>query len=150
MPQVDGVLQAGLERSRELVFRRGGAGLLFEFFGGLNREELLSRLDCEVFCLWQQLLVLLHLAQRLAVDRVEGAACEKHQVFLDVRATGLSGEAFANSLLDTHHIATMPGESFGQSAYGHIRVAMTVADDRFKEALQTLVDHAEKLAKQST
>lgn len=71
-------------------------------------------------------------------------------IMLDVRATGLSGEAFANSLLDTHHIATMPGESFGQSAYGHIRVAMTVADDRFKEALQTLVDHAEKLAKQST
>lgn len=70
-------------------------------------------------------------------------------IMLDVRATGLSGEDFANSLLDSHHIATMPGESFGQSAHGHIRVAMTVADDRFKEALQTLVDHAEKLAKQS-
>ncbi len=71
-------------------------------------------------------------------------------IMLDVRATGLSGEAFANSLLDAHHIATMPGESFGQSAHGHIRVAMTVADDLFRESLQTLVDHAEKPAKQST
>jgi arginine:pyruvate transaminase len=67
-------------------------------------------------------------------------------IMLDVRATGLSGEDFANSLLDAHHIATMPGESFGQSAHGHIRVAMTVGDARFKTALQTLVDHAEKLA----
>lgn len=67
-------------------------------------------------------------------------------IMLDVRATGLSGEDFANSLLDAHHIATMPGESFGQSAHGHIRVAMTVDDARFKTALQTLVDHAEKLA----
>ncbi|SMP12565.1 pyridoxal phosphate-dependent aminotransferase [Shimia sagamensis] len=67
-------------------------------------------------------------------------------IMLDVRATGLSGEAFANSLLDTHNIATMPGESFGHSAHGHIRVAMTVDDKRFKSALQTLVDHAEHLA----
>ncbi|MBO9405886.1 aminotransferase class I/II-fold pyridoxal phosphate-dependent enzyme [Shimia sp. R9_1] len=69
-------------------------------------------------------------------------------IMLDVRATGLSGEEFANSLLDTHHIATMPGESFGQSAHGHIRVAMTVADDRFETALRTLVAHAEKLSEQ--
>ncbi|MBO9396038.1 aminotransferase class I/II-fold pyridoxal phosphate-dependent enzyme [Shimia sp. R9_2] len=69
-------------------------------------------------------------------------------IMLDVRATGLSGEEFANSLLDTHHIATMPGESFGQSAHGHIRVAMTVADDRFEAALHTLVAHAEKLSEQ--
>ncbi|MBO9472410.1 pyridoxal phosphate-dependent aminotransferase [Shimia sp. R10_1] len=69
-------------------------------------------------------------------------------IMLDVRKTGLSGEDFANSLLDAHHIATMPGESFGQSAHGHIRVAMTVADDRFESALKTLVAHAEKLAEQ--
>ncbi|MBO9479249.1 aminotransferase class I/II-fold pyridoxal phosphate-dependent enzyme [Shimia sp. R11_0] len=67
-------------------------------------------------------------------------------IMLNVRATGLSGEEFANSLLDTHHIATMPGESFGTSAHGHIRVAMTVDDERFKQALQILVDHAEILA----
>lgn len=70
-------------------------------------------------------------------------------IMLDVRATGLSGEDFANSLLDAHHIATMPGESFGNSAHGHLRVAMTVEDTRFKTALETLVAHAEKLAGQA-
>ncbi len=66
-------------------------------------------------------------------------------LMLDIRATGLSGEGFATSLLDTHHIAVMPGESFGSSASGHIRVAMTVDDDRFSMALQTLVDHAARI-----
>lgn len=66
-------------------------------------------------------------------------------IMLDIRATGMSGEDFANSLLDTHHIAVMPGESFGQAAKGHIRVAMTVEDARFGAALTTVVAHAHTL-----
>lgn len=64
-------------------------------------------------------------------------------LMLDVRATGMTGEAFANALLDTHHIAVMPGESFGTAAAGHIRVAMTIDDVAFSEALKTLCDFAE-------
>jgi arginine:pyruvate transaminase len=63
-------------------------------------------------------------------------------LMLDIRATGLSGEAFAHALLDAHQIAVMPGESFGQAAAGHIRVAMTVADDRFIKALTVLLSFA--------
>lgn len=59
-------------------------------------------------------------------------------LMLDIRATGLSGEEFANALLDAHKIAVMPGESFGQAAAGHLRVAMTVEDEVFLEALETL------------
>ena len=61
---------------------------------------------------------------------------------LDITATGLTGEEFANQLLDTHFIATMPGESFGAAAAGHIRVAMTIDDDTYTSALQTLLDFA--------
>ncbi len=68
-------------------------------------------------------------------------------VMLDIRATGLSGEEFANRLLDEHLIAVMPGESFGQAAAGHIRVAMTIDDERFTKALETLRDFAISLAK---
>lgn len=68
-------------------------------------------------------------------------------LMLDIRATGLSGEAFANRLLDDHKIAVMPGESFGQSAAGHIRVAMTIDDERFAKALKSLCDLAHDLAK---
>ncbi|MDB2368960.1 pyridoxal phosphate-dependent aminotransferase [Octadecabacter sp.] len=65
---------------------------------------------------------------------------------LDIRTTGLSGINFANRLLDTHHIATMPGESFGVAAAGHIRVAMTIDDATYTSALQTLLKFAADLA----
>ena len=67
-------------------------------------------------------------------------------LMLDVRATGLSGEDFANALLDQHHIAVMPGESFGAAAAGHVRVAMTIEDTAFEAALRTLCSFAEQRA----
>ena len=60
-------------------------------------------------------------------------------MMLDIRATGLSGDVFAHILLDSRQIAVMPGESFGQSAAGHVRVAMTVNDDQFTQALGSLL-----------
>ncbi len=69
-------------------------------------------------------------------------------LMLDIRATGLSGVEFANRLLDERSIAVMPGESFGRAAAGHIRVAMTVADDAFAAALTTLLDFARHIARQ--
>jgi len=67
-------------------------------------------------------------------------------MMLDITATGLSGEAFAYSLLEHHKIAVMPGESFGAAAAGHIRVAMTIEDGAFKAAMATLCTHAQTLA----
>ena len=67
-------------------------------------------------------------------------------VMLDIRSTGLSGDDFANRLLEAHHIAVMPGESFGQAAAGHVRVAMTIDDDAFRAALLRLVNFANEIA----
>ncbi|WP_138923149.1 pyridoxal phosphate-dependent aminotransferase [Sulfitobacter sp. BSw21498] len=67
-------------------------------------------------------------------------------VMLDIRSTGMTGEEFAYALLEKHHIAVMPGESFGEAAAGHIRVAMTIENTRFAQALATLCDFAEALA----
>lgn len=67
-------------------------------------------------------------------------------LMLDIRATGLTGEGFANALLDTHAIAVMPGESFGTAAAGHIRVAMTIDDDSFETALKTICAFASEMA----
>ena len=64
-------------------------------------------------------------------------------LMVDLRKTGLSGEAFANRLLEDHHIAVMPGESFGHAAAGHIRVALTIDDARFAEAFRTLCAYAQ-------
>lgn len=70
--------------------------------------------------------------------RPEGAM----YLMLDIRDTGLTGNAFAEKLLDERHIAVMPGESFGRAAAGHIRVAMTIADEDFAKALEELVKFA--------
>jgi arginine:pyruvate transaminase len=69
---------------------------------------------------------------------------------LDIRATGLSGEAFALRLLEDHHVAVMPGESFGQAGAGHVRVALTVEDSRLEAALGQLRALAQDLAAPAT
>ena len=63
-------------------------------------------------------------------------------LMLDVRDTGLSGDQFANLLLDKKKIAVMPGESFGNAAAGHLRIAMTVADDIFRHSLTEIKEFA--------
>lgn len=67
-------------------------------------------------------------------------------VMLDIRPTRLTGEAFAERLLHEHLIAVMPGGSFGQATIGHIRVAMTVADDLYATALTRILTFAQDLA----
>jgi len=88
------------------------------------------------------------IAQRVlqGVNAVTAVPCDGAMyVMLDVRATGKSGEDFAYALLDAEHIAVMPGESFGQAAAGHVRVAMTLKDATFENALTRLVRFAETL-----
>ena len=81
-------------------------------------------------------------ANRLRPIPAQGAI----YLMLDIRATGLSGEAFALSLLEEERIAVMPGESFGEAAAGHIRIAMTVEDGAFEAALARLVAFADRAA----
>ncbi len=85
-------------------------------------------------------LVLAQIAQQNVVRAIPAQGAM--YVMLDLRATGLSGEAFGNLLLDTHHIAVMPGESFGNAAAGHVRVALTVDDARLEVAIAQLLDLA--------
>jgi arginine:pyruvate transaminase len=66
-------------------------------------------------------------------------------VMLDIRATGLSGETFAERLLEETGVAVMPGESFGQAAAGHLRVALTLPDPIFEEAIDRLLGFAARL-----
>jgi arginine:pyruvate transaminase len=66
-------------------------------------------------------------------------------LMVDVRATGLSGDAFAGRLLEAERIAVMPGESFGASTAGHIRIAMTIPDEEFAEAVGRLAAFSGRL-----
>jgi len=64
---------------------------------------------------------------------------------LDVRATGLSGEAFALSLLDAQGVALMPGESFGDALGGWCRIALTQDDALIAEACDRILIHVDRL-----
>ena len=65
-------------------------------------------------------------------------------VFADIRPIGLSGEAFALALLEEADVAVMPGEVFGPSGAGHIRLGLTVAEDTLVEAMGRIVAFAER------
>ena len=89
----------------------------------------------------------------LALDALEGATGVRvHRpaggmyLMLDIRPTGLGGTDFALGLLEAEGVAVMPGESFGAAAAGHLRVALTVPEDRLIPALRRLAAYADRLA----
>lgn len=63
---------------------------------------------------------------------------------LDIRASGLSGEAFALSLLEEEGVATMPGESFGQGLAGWLRLSLTRPDAEIAEAAEAIARFASR------
>jgi len=66
-------------------------------------------------------------------------------LMLDIRGTGLGGNAFAEGLLAAERIAVMPGESFGAAAAGHLRIALTVPEAALRDALARIARHARSL-----
>ncbi len=56
-------------------------------------------------------------------------------VFPSIRTTGLSSEAFCEKLLQSRHIATVPGTAFGESGEGHIRCSYATGIDQLNQAL---------------
>lgn len=66
-------------------------------------------------------------------------------LMIDVSRTGLDGESFAERLLDDHGVAVMPGASFGVSATGLVRVALTVPDELLMEAVERMARLCEAL-----
>lgn len=68
-------------------------------------------------------------------------------ILVDVRETGLSGNAFAAGLIERAGVAVMPGGSFGDQAAGFIRLSLTVPDDRVEEACDRIARFATELAR---
>ena len=66
-------------------------------------------------------------------------------IMLDIRPTGLTGEDFANRLLDEELIGVMPGESFGAASAGHIRIALTVPEAELVDAMGRIAALAGRL-----
>jgi arginine:pyruvate transaminase len=67
-------------------------------------------------------------------------------VFADVRGTGLDGKQFARGLLDAEGVAVTPGEGFGPSGAGHVRMTLGVSEERLREACARITRYAASLA----
>jgi len=63
-----------------------------------------------------------------------------------VRPTGLTSMTFAEALLDEEAIAVLPCDAFGPSAAGHLRISLTLPEQRLYEAARRIVAFAERLA----
>jgi aminotransferase len=58
--------------------------------------------------------------------------------FPDIRPTGLSSEQFSEKLLTEEHVAAVPGNAFGESGEGFVRMAYPCTIDKIDEALNRI------------
>jgi len=64
-------------------------------------------------------------------------------VLIDLRHMVGDAERFAYALLEETGVAVMPGESFGASAAGHIRISLTAPEEKLVEACTRIAGFAE-------
>jgi arginine:pyruvate transaminase len=55
-------------------------------------------------------------------------------VMLDIRGVDPDCERFAWRFLDAEKVAVMPGSSFGEAAYGHLRISLCQPEEKLTEA----------------
>ena len=79
----------------------------------------------------------LHAETTLRVHRPEAGMF----AMVDVSSTGMGGSGFAMDLLHRSGVAVMPGSSFGESLTNWVRLALTIPDDDFDEALNRIIAH---------
>lgn len=58
--------------------------------------------------------------------------------FPSIAKSGLSSDEFANRLLQEEKVAVVPGEAFGQSGQGFVRVSYATAYEKIEEALNRI------------
>jgi aspartate/methionine/tyrosine aminotransferase len=59
-------------------------------------------------------------------------------LFPSIKGTGLSSEEAADIILNEAHVLVLPGNAFGTSGEGYIRIACTVNKDKLKEAFDRI------------
>lgn len=79
--------------------------------------------------------------RRLIVSRLNeiGLSCFEPKgafyVFPSVQITGMSSDEFAEKLLEEEKVAVVPGNAFGSSGEGHIRISYASSLQQINEAL---------------
>lgn len=72
------------------------------------------------------------------LEGVKGLVCRTPPAgmfcMIDVRQSGLSSYEFAEQLLDAEGVSTLPGDAFGPSGAGHLRISLMVPEARLEDA----------------
>jgi transposase len=61
---------------------------------------------------------------------------------VEVSATGMDGARYATDPLERHGVAVMAGKSFGTTLASWVRLALTVDDDAYDNAIDRIIAHA--------
>ena len=61
-------------------------------------------------------------------------------VFPSIKSTGLTSEEFCNRLLQEQHVAVIPGDAFGESGAGHVRISYSYSMAHLREACSRIRD----------
>lgn len=65
-------------------------------------------------------------------------------IFPDIRGSGLTSREFSLKLLESKHVAVVPGTAFGPSGEGYVRCSYATAMDQIKEATKRIADFVRK------
>jgi aminotransferase len=66
--------------------------------------------------------------------------------FPSIARSGLSSDEFANRLLQEKHVAVVPGEAFGASGNGFVRISYANAYEKLEEALNRIESFLKSLS----
>jgi aminotransferase len=82
--------------------------------------------------------------RRLLVDGLNAIGLETFEprgafyAFPRITSTGLSADQFTERLLTEEHVAVVPGDAFGPSGAGHVRMCYATSYERLEEALRRI------------
>jgi aminotransferase len=88
--------------------------------------------------------------RRLLVDGLNAIGLETFEprgafyAFPRISSTGLSADAFTERLLTEEHVAVVPGDAFGPSGAGHVRMCYATSYERLEEALRRIGRYVER------
>lgn len=66
-------------------------------------------------------------------------------LFVNIRQTGLTSEAFAMRLLEEAHVALSPGSAFGPSGEGYVRISYASSIDTLRKGVERIAAFMKKL-----
>ena len=89
--------------------------------------------------------------RRVLIDRLNqmGLTCFEARgafyVFPSIKSTGLSSEEFCKRLLETKKVAVIPGNAFGKSGEGHVRISYAYSLQTINKALDRMQEFINEL-----